>query len=844
MPSTISGRGRGVSHVSASQRRRPRGTAAVLTVLFLALLASLLSGTSPAAAGAPSAPVPPRHAVTDVPEIEGGEPLVGYRLGTPTDGTAKAPVADALEPMAVASRVDEARHRLEYPDGTIDTIECEQDGFGNQTGGYVVSHYAFCQNIPAAAYEYTCWKKILGVCIGRTLKASVEFDVTVVGYGWDGTMLKPDETWVDPTMNQISFVTRFHNWRNKVGTYTEMSLQLNIDCIAQDAGFPCYTDLLLEPQTKTVAEWMADGGQIVRFLSDQPAVDRTTHFDFNYHLDGPGDEEADHVVGNTFRCDLPSYPTKGGRGCMFDNADLIFDQLTLDPTAPYAQEADHIYDAFFDSANTEPRPPEGEVKDVPGNLDSASPRSISRGPRDGRSHDRAVATCVSVWGAGYTQNGTLDCDEYPFASTFEGAYYADPAWNYSARPILLGHNRSGGSRLGLWYEDQRMLYGDHFYVWLFGGRNGGGGGGTGTPWPSPGGSDSPPVVSAGPDVTGAEGASVGLAGSASDDGDLSVHWTYSAGDDVDTGATCSFGNARRAATTITCTDDGTFTVRLTADDGTNDPVSDSATVTLDNVAPRITSTSPEPWHLARARTPVDVAVTFVDPGANDTHTCSIDWDEGAAAQAVPAQGASCSTRHTFADAGMFSSGITVTDDDGASSAGDDGMIVVYDPEGGWNNSDGSFPSKAGLLLSQPSAAGELWFSLTARYYRPTDTVPVGTAKTWLTGTGFRIDAGDKGLKWLVVTPDGKVAAMATGKMQGRPESYGILFYGYDGCTAAVTTGCQAGADRFRTAVWPLADGPYPQGDTLYDSQPGSSYDVDDATPQDLKSGAVLIQRPK
>ena len=46
-----------------------------------------------------------------------------------------------------------------------------------------------------------------------------------------------------------------------------------------------------------------------------------------------------------------------------------------------------------------------------------------------------------------------------------------------------------------------------------------------------------------------------------------------AGPDVDPGATCTFSVAHAAATTITCTDDGTFTVTLTADDGSNPPVS-------------------------------------------------------------------------------------------------------------------------------------------------------------------------------------------------------------------------------------------------------------------------------
>ncbi len=52
---------------------------------------------------------------------------------------------------------------------------------------------------------------------------------------------------------------------------------------------------------------------------------------------------------------------------------------------------------------------------------------------------------------------------------------------------------------------------------------------------------------------------------------------------VDPGTTCSFGNAESPRTTFTCTDDGTFAVTLTADDGVNAPVSDSAEVTVRNL---------------------------------------------------------------------------------------------------------------------------------------------------------------------------------------------------------------------------------------------------------------------
>ncbi|MBQ0904549.1 hypothetical protein [Micromonospora sp. U21] len=96
------------------------------------------------------------------------------------------------------------------------------------------------------------------------------------------------------------------------------------------------------------------------------------------------------------------------------------------------------------------------------------------------------------------------------------------------------------------------------------------------------------MVDAGPRLGGNEGAAVNLYGSAVDDnGSVSTTWSYTAGADVDPGTTCSFGNPNAPRTTFTCTDDGEFTLTLTGSDGVNAAVSDTTTVTLQNVPPRI-----------------------------------------------------------------------------------------------------------------------------------------------------------------------------------------------------------------------------------------------------------------
>ncbi|GLY77354.1 NucA/NucB deoxyribonuclease domain-containing protein [Actinoallomurus iriomotensis] len=62
----------------------------------------------------------------------------------------------------------------------------------------------------------------------------------------------------------------------------------------------------------------------------------------------------------------------------------------------------------------------------------------------------------------YGKPKKTDCDEYPFASTYQGAARAHG--NFSVMIVPDGDNRSSGSRLGNWYATDRVLDGDPFYI--------------------------------------------------------------------------------------------------------------------------------------------------------------------------------------------------------------------------------------------------------------------------------------------------------------------------------------------------------------------------------------------
>ncbi|UUU26461.1 family 43 glycosylhydrolase [Streptomyces sp. DSM 40750] len=272
------------------------------------------------------------------------------------------------------------------------------------------------------------------------------------------------------------------------------------------------------------------------------------------------------------------------------------------------------------------------------------------------------------------------------------------------------------------------------------------------------------VARAGQDAEGKEGDRIELGGTVSGAG--SPKWT------VENGAPCAFADATAAKTTVTCTDNGTYTVTLTGGRS-----SDSATVKVTNAAPTITSAAgPTPVSVGK---PAAVTVAFGDPGTGDTHTCTVDWKDGTkpAAGKVTADG--CAAEHTYTKAGIHRPVVTVTDDEGASDSRTLAELIVYDRAAGPAAGDGSYTSPAGRAS----------FSFTAKY-NWFSTVPSGKA-------AFDFDRGklkfrSTGSDWLVVTGS-KAVYQGSGTVNGT-SGYAFRITATDG------------PDTFRIKIWKKSDG--------------------------------------
>lgn len=297
-----------------------------------------------------------------------------------------------------------------------------------------------------------------------------------------------------------------------------------------------------------------------------------------------------------------------------------------------------------------------------------------------------------------------------------------------------------------------------------------------------------PTVDAGGGYLGAEGALIPIQGTVGGTSGDTTTWTVTS-TTADPGATCLIADPKSLGTTITCTDDGTYTATLTATSAAGVSTSASATVTVTNTAPVVGITQPTEMASFVVGKPVAVSAKLTDGGSNDTHTCSVDWGDGSNSDGSVAAGV-CSAAHPYAAIGVYTIGVTATDDDGASGRSEV-PVVVNDSKtvvtgGGFITTDGR-TSFGFVVKSGPAETiGQLQIRQGKnRFHGATATAFTrsGSNASW-SGTGrwngldgyrFELSVTDNGsgrkatpdsITITVIDPSGYTAMSQTGALKG------------------------------------------------------------------------------
>jgi hypothetical protein len=302
----------------------------------------------------------------------------------------------------------------------------------------------------------------------------------------------------------------------------------------------------------------------------------------------------------------------------------------------------------------------------------------------------------------------------------------------------------------------------------------------------------PPVADAGGPYEVAEGSMVMLDGSGSSDlneGD-SLGYLWAPATNLD--------DPSVIAPIYSGVDDVTDVLVLTVTDLAGAADTDSATVTVTNVAPSLGEIA-GPIVPVPVGTEVTASATFEDPGVLDTHGATWAWGSGETTDGdvafVDGTGL-VGGSYTYDAPGIYLLGLTLTDDDGGVGTAEYRYVVVYDPSGGFVTGGGWF--------------GDVNFGLNAKFKSN------GDLQGELNAQLGEMHVRSSGVDWLVVTIED------TAHFQGPATVNGAGGYIY-------RVDLSDGSDHLALRVWTAGADPY--SDTPVYSVAG-----------DLNGGQIKIHR--
>jgi hypothetical protein len=319
-------------------------------------------------------------------------------------------------------------------------------------GDYIVTRFLWC-NVINVGYPVLQGGKVIG---------QVSWTQVTTGTAQNG------DRGVDLITQMINIV--------RTGTTTDGLLRVDwrtSGYAGSDGSNPACRLGLAPGRPTLLSQWQAGGRDSAYIYSDQSDgygrdyVSRCGIASYDTDTGGTGGPFA----SGHMRSDSASYLPSSG-GAVFDGKVPVFSDYSIFSSANGAV-AQHIFDAQMDPSSTYPPKP---GKDIPGSIVSGKPLTRLYPEWDATATaeynlNRTVTqqACAAI--APQPPDPSLQCDEYPFASTWEGAGFGDG--NFSVRYVDATQNSSAGGTLSAWYSSDRILHRDLFYVDIqIGGKGG------------------------------------------------------------------------------------------------------------------------------------------------------------------------------------------------------------------------------------------------------------------------------------------------------------------------------------------------------------------------------------